>query len=265
MRGAREAHQQRQHVGSLEQLLLAGGARVSGVVRLLQGRLPPPHQDLHPEAAATLRHQLADRAEAEDAEGRSAQPVRQRARPVAAPHAFGFERHVAARRQDQGERELGRRDRRIADARGDRNPELGAGRKIDHLGAATDQRDELQIRQPFQQSPGELGPFPDRHDNVGVAQVLDELVQAVRRLAIAHDVMVADQREAWELTDQILIVIRNNDLHPASPWFTSDLSKVTCWIFGIAMLDHGAEPWLCSFFAYRNRAGCLCSPRIIPG
>ena len=66
---------QGQHVGTLEQRLLALGARVSRNGGLLQGGLPTPDQDIHSEPLATLRDQLPDGAEAEDAEGRSAQPM----------------------------------------------------------------------------------------------------------------------------------------------------------------------------------------------
>ena len=95
-------------------------------------------------------------AEAEDAERRSTQPMRQRARPFAALHAFSFERDVAAGRHDQCKRELRRRHRRIALAGGDRNPELGAGGEVDHLGIAADEGDELELRQSFEQSAGKF-------------------------------------------------------------------------------------------------------------
>ena len=53
-------------------------------------------QDLHTEPTPACGHQLPDGAQAVDAERGAAQAVRQRARPLAAFHAFGLERHVAA-------------------------------------------------------------------------------------------------------------------------------------------------------------------------
>ena len=152
--------------------------------------------------------------------------MRQRARPFAALHALGFERHVAARRHDQGKRELGRRNRRIAGAGRDRNPERGAGRKVDHLGVSPDQRDEPEFRQPFEQRAGKFDPFANRDDHVGIAQALDELVQIPRRLTIAHDVVMADQREAFEPIDDILVVVGDDDFHESGEalpvrWFSS--------------------------------------------
>ena len=94
-----QPHMKRQHVGALEQLLLACGGRVSGGGGLLARALLAPDQDLHAQPAPALGDQLADGAEPENAERRSAQPMRQGAGPVPAPHALGFERHVAARRR----------------------------------------------------------------------------------------------------------------------------------------------------------------------
>ena len=192
---------------------LLARTRVSRGGGFLQGGFLTPDQDLHSEPPAALRDQLPDGAEAENAERRSAQPMRQRARPFAALHAFGLERHVAAGRHDQGERELGRRNRRIARAGRDRNPELGAGGEVDHLGISADERDQPELRQPFEQRPGKFDAFADRDDYVGIAKALDELSEIARRLAIAYDVVMADQREAFELIHHVLVIIGNDDFH----------------------------------------------------
>jgi hypothetical protein len=101
--------------------------------------------------------------------------MRQRAGPFAALHAFGFECHVAAGRHDQCERELRRRNRRIALAGRDHNPEFGAGREVDHLGIAADERNELELRQSFEQSAGKFDALAYRDDDVGIAKALDEM------------------------------------------------------------------------------------------
>src|SRR5204863_4878141 len=98
----------------------------------------------------------------------------------------------------------------------DRNAELGAGSEVDHLGISTDERDELEFRQSFEQGPGKFDSFANRDDDVGIAQALDELSKIARRLTVAYDIVMADQRKALELIDHVLIVIRNNDFHRRS-------------------------------------------------
>ena len=146
-------------------------------------------------------------------------PVRQRARPFAAPHPLGLERDVAARGDDQRQRQLGRRHRRVAHAGRDRNAELGRGGEIEHVRVAADQRDQLELRQPLQQRARELDPLADRHHHVGVLQPLDQLIEIARRLAIALHVVVADQREARKLIDHVLVVVGNDDFHREIPGF----------------------------------------------
>jgi len=142
-----------------------------------------------------------------------AQAVRQRARPVAAPHALGLQRHVAPRRHDQRNGELRRRIRRIALAGGHRNSERGARGKIDGAGVAPDQSDELEPGQALQQRAREIHPLTNRDDDIGVAQPLHELVEIARRRAVARHVMLADERIAGELVDHVLIVVGNYDFH----------------------------------------------------
>src|SRR5262249_51158342 len=121
--------------------------------------------------------------------------MRQRAGPFAALHAFGFERHVAAGRHRQYKPEPRPRNPRIALAGRDRNPELGAGGEVDHLGIAADEGDELELRQSFEQSAGKFDALAYRDDDVRLAKALDEVGQITRRLAIADDVVMADQRK----------------------------------------------------------------------
>ena len=144
---------------------------------------------------------------------RAAQAVRQRARPVAAPHALGFERHVAPRRDDQRNGEFRRRVRRIALAGGHRNSERGAGGKIDGAGVAPDQREQFELGQALEQRAREIHPLADGDDDIGVAQPLDQLVEIARRRAIARHVVVADERIAGELVDHVLVVVGNYDFH----------------------------------------------------
>jgi hypothetical protein len=159
--------------------------------------------------------QLPDMAEPVDAERRAAQPVRQGAGPVAALHALGFERDIAARRDHQRDGELGRRDRRVAHPGRDRDAELGAGLEIDHLRIAADQRDQLELRQADQQRAREFHALADRHHDVGVGKPLDQLLEIARGLAVARHVVMADQREAGKLIDHVLVVVGNNDFHGA--------------------------------------------------
>jgi hypothetical protein len=87
--------------------------------------------------------------------------MRQRARPLSLLHALGFERDVAPGRHDQGEGELGGCDRRVALAGRNRNPKLGAGGKVDQLRAAADQREELELRQSFEERAGKFDALAD--------------------------------------------------------------------------------------------------------
>ena len=112
--------------------------------------------------------------------------------------------------------ELSRRDRGIALAGRDRNPELGAGSKVDHLGISADERDELELGKPFEQSARKLHSFADRDNHLGIAQPLDSCIEIARRLAIANDIVMADQRKAFKLIDHVLIIIRNDDFHPGA-------------------------------------------------
>ncbi len=90
---------------------------------------------------------------------------------------------------------------------------MGTGGEVDHLGISADKRDELELRQLFQQSPGKLDPLANGNDDIGIAKTFDEMVQIARRLTIACDMVMADQRKAFELIDHILIIIRNDDFH----------------------------------------------------
>ena len=109
--------------------------------------------------------------------------------------------------------QLGRRHRRIALSGRDRNPELGAGGKVEHLGIAADERDELELGQPFHKRAGKFDPLADGHDDLGITKPLDKLIQVARRLAISCDIVTADKRETFELMDHILVVIWNDDFH----------------------------------------------------
>src|SRR5439155_12096485 len=96
------------------------------------------------------------------------------------------------------------------------NPELGAGSEVDHLGISTDERDELEFRQSFEQGPGKFDSLANRDDDLGIAKALDELSKIARRLTVAYDVVMANQRKAFQLIDDVLIVIWNNDFHRRS-------------------------------------------------
>ena len=71
----------------------------------------------------------------------------------------------------------------------------------------------LQFRQALEQRAGKFNAFADGDDDVGIAQPLDQLIEIARRFAIADNVMVADQGEACELIDHVLIVVGNGDFH----------------------------------------------------
>src|SRR5262252_8746274 len=89
--------------------------------------------------------------------------------------------------------------------------------QVDHLGIAANERDELELRQPFEQRAGKFDALAYRDDDVGIAKAFDELGQIARRLTIAYDVVMADQRKTLELIDHVLIVIGNDDFHEAHP------------------------------------------------
>jgi hypothetical protein len=148
-------------------------------------------------------------------EGRSAQPMGQGARPVSAFHALGFECDVAAGRHDQCQRQLGRRYRRIALASRHGDAERGAGGKVDHLGIAADERDQLEPGQPFEQRPRKFHPFADRDDHVGIAQAFDQVIDIACGRAVARDLVAADERKAVEPIDHVLIVVGNDNFHRA--------------------------------------------------
>src|SRR5262249_24021053 len=69
---------------------------------------------------------------------------------------------------------------------------------------------------PLEKRAGEFDPLPDRHDDVGLVQAFREVIEIARRLAIAPHVVVADEREARELIDDVLIIVGNDDLHQIS-------------------------------------------------
>jgi hypothetical protein len=211
---------QGQHVRALEQFILAGGARISLGGGLLERVLLAPDQDIHAQSASALGHQLSDGAEPENAERRSAQSMRQRARPLAPLHALGFERHVTAGGDDQGQRQFGRRIGRITLAGRHRNAERGTGGKVDRLRIAADQRDQFELRQLLEQRARKLHPLPDRHDHVGIAQAFDQRSQIGCRLPIAGDVVMVDERETRELIDHVLVVVGNDNLHRTG-WLSS--------------------------------------------
>jgi hypothetical protein len=142
-----------------------------------------------------------------------AQAVRQRARPVAAPHALGLQRHVAPRRHDQRNGEFGRRIRRIALSGGHRDSERGAGGKIDGAGVAPDQGQQFEPGEALQQRAREIHPLTNGDHDIGIAQPLDQLVEVARRRAVARHVMLRDERMAGELVDHVLIVVGNYDFH----------------------------------------------------
>ena len=142
--------------------------------------------------------------------------MRQRARPVAAPHPLRLEGNVAPRRDDQGEGELGGRVGGVALAGRHRNAERRARLEIDGAGVPADQRQELEPGQALEQRARELDPLADRNDDVGVAQPLDELVEVAGRRTVAHDIVGADERIAGELVDHVLVVVGNYDFHLSS-------------------------------------------------
>jgi hypothetical protein len=72
---------------------------------------------------------------------------------------------------------------------------------------------QLELGQPLEEGTRELDPLADRDNDVGVGEAPDELIERGRRLAIAHHVVMADQVEAFELVDHVLVVVRNDDLH----------------------------------------------------
>src|ERR1700732_2770301 len=99
--------------------------------------------------------------------------MRQGAWPVAALHSLRLESNVAPRGEDQCDCQFGRRDGRIALAGRNRNAELRTSLEIDGLRIASHQRNQFQLRQPLQQSTGELDALPYRNHDIGVEEALD--------------------------------------------------------------------------------------------
>src|ERR1700722_18318692 len=211
---------QRKNIGALEQIGLVGRNAVTRGLRLCRGCTLAEDQNVHAEAAAGLGDQLTDRAEAENPQGRSTQPVRKGARPIATLHALRLKSDVAPRRKDQGHRQFGRRNGRITLAGRNRNAELRTGLEIDCLRIASHQCDQFQLWQPLQHSARELHALPYRDHDVGVTEALDQLIEIACRRAIADDLMVPDQIVAIEMIDEVLIIVRDYDLHirKAAPW-----------------------------------------------
>ena len=145
--------------------------------------------------------QAADRAEPENAERAAAQPVRQRARPLAALHPLGLGHDVAARRQHQRHRQLGRRLRRTAVAVGHADAALGAGGIVDLSRVAADQRDQPQFRQKLDQRTREGDPLADRDHHLGIGKPGGQLGLVARRGAVAgHLVAVQQGKQARRST-----------------------------------------------------------------
>src|SRR5262249_25115583 len=99
-----ETYVKRQDVGAGEELSLVGRHLIAGRRGARARAFLTEYQHIHAETTPGLRHQAADRPEPENAERRTAQAIGQGARPVSTPHALGFERDVAARRHDEGDR-----------------------------------------------------------------------------------------------------------------------------------------------------------------
>ena len=72
-----------------------------------------------------------------------------------------------------------------------------------------------ELRQSFEQRAGKFDAFAYGDDDVGVAKALDEVGQIARRLAIAYDIVMADQGKTFKLIDPVLVVVGNDDFHEA--------------------------------------------------
>jgi len=170
----------------------------------------------------------------EYAQGRAPQSVRQRAGPLSALHALGLERDVAPRGDDQRQSELRRRHRRIAHSGRDRDTELGGGGKVQHVRGAPDQCDQAELRQPGEERTGKCNALADRYHHIRIGEACDKLIEIARRLAVAHDVMMTDERKRCKPVHHVLIVIRNNDFHRSallfaarsSAWFTANPDRI---------------------------------------
>ena len=90
---------------------------------------------------------------------------------------------------------------------------FGAGGVIDRGGRAADQRDQLQVRQPLDQRAGEFHPLPDRNDDVGGVETLDQFIEAGGGRAVARDGVVPQQGEAVQPVDDVLVVVGDDDVH----------------------------------------------------
>ncbi len=184
-----QSDEQLQHVGPREQFGLGCRRGITGGPRLGERGVASPNQHIHAEALAGFGDQAADRAETENAQGAAAQPMRQRARPLAAPHPFCLRDDVTPSRQHQRDRQLGRRFRRAAFAIGDADAVFGAGGMINLARVSSDERQEPQLRQPFDQAARKRDPLPDRDDNLGLGKSVGKLRLIARRGAVAGDIL----------------------------------------------------------------------------
>ena len=222
-----QAQVQRQHVGGLEQRVAALGRVVAFGDRAGAARLAAPDDDAHAERLAVAGDELADLAEAPDAErpalerdadaevGRHARRLQARLLPRAVLERADVVRQAAHRRHDQRPGELGRRDRR-ADAFGDGDAEPRAGLDVDVRADAAGLGDQLELRKLLEELARKLAALADQDQHLGVAHAHRELAEALDGVREDLGVEVLEDRCALELAHGILVVVEDDDVHGAS-------------------------------------------------
>ena len=90
--------------------------------------------------------------------------------------------------------------------------EPGAGVDVDmRIDAAL--ADELQIAQSLEQRRADLGPLPDQHQHLGVAQAMRQRVDVLDVIVPDRDVVALELLEASKRAHRVVIIVEDGDFH----------------------------------------------------
>ncbi len=182
---ARQRHVQRDDVGLGEQLRERGRMRDAELGRAFLGQASAPADHVHVERATDGGHELADVADADDAERRPAQTVPDAALPAAAGMELGIlARDVAYGRENQRPRELACRAGPAArPAYG--HAALGGGGEIDRRIAHAGRHEQSKLGQRREQRAVERRSLAHRDDDLERRERLDKL-RAIVDVIVQH-------------------------------------------------------------------------------
>jgi len=96
--------------------------------------------------------------------------------------------------------------------RAKQNAVAGAANNIDmRIYAAL--ADQLQFRQPIQQSPRDAGPFADKHESFSLSQTVCKDIFVIDMIIPYFYVMIAKFSETRKMTKRIVPVVEDCDFH----------------------------------------------------